>query len=498
MLRLVPDGRGWRDAPAVVHAYDRNTGLWLLDAPDGRGLDVMPRSEAAKARIVAAAPLGRHAALAPLRGRPSARVGRMLERELARADRGDVGGAAVSLERQAGGEPVAWLYAAHLRHREVLAGSNENALKAAAAAASRSRRVPPALGFEAYVLGARDAVAGNVDAALAAFRTATRLDGPTVTVGLAGFSAALGAGRTDDALAALEQARIADPTDVAVLFHRGTVRATADEAVLARRDLRRALDRRPSSVDVAVALSRLDIREGRYEEALEILRATRRRDAALKNDPILEKAQRNAELEWIRNAAKVEDLRGMRRSASPESRRLLAYELARRSAEPDAAEAELREILGDTDEQVRFTALQVYMRPWLRRRIQEDAVLCRRIGMALAEDDSHRVRAAAAAVLGRVPADHARRLLVEALTGAKADGDVAVRGAAARGLANHDAPESYTALVAALEDESVDVRRAAGESLFRLTGTGRGYEPDAEAAARAEAVAAWKAWLAER
>ncbi|MDF1702003.1 MAG: HEAT repeat domain-containing protein, partial [Planctomycetota bacterium] len=73
-----------------------------------------------------------------------------------------------------------------------------------------------------------------------------------------------------------------------------------------------------------------------------------------------------------------------------------------------------------------------------------------------------------------------------------------VRAAAARGLANHDAPESLAALVAALEDAEVPVRQAAAGSLFRLTGADRGFDAEAAPAARAEAVAAWKAWLAER
>lgn len=499
VFRLAPDGRGWREHPAIVHAYDRHTGLWILDAPDGHGLDVMPRSEAAKVRMLAAAPLGRHGSLAPARGRPSGRVGRAIEQAVARADRGERAEAAASLAQGAGADdPVAWLYRAWLDHRRAVETSDDEALRAAAAAAARSRRVPPALGIEAYLLGAREAADGNVDGALAAFRTATRLDGPTVTVQLAAFVAQLGAGRREDALASLERARQADPTEVAVLFHRGTLRAAAGKGVTARRDLRRALDRRPTSVGVAVALARLDVQEGRFEQALEVLRATRRRDAALASDPILEKAMRGAELEWIRNAETVEALRGMRRSASPETRRLLAYELARRSAEPDAAEAELREILGDEDEQVRFTAVQVYMRPWLRRRMQDDAVLLRRIGQMLTDDASHRVRAAAASVLARVPADHARRLLAEAAHGTKADASPSVRAAAARGLANHAARESHEVLVAALEDDSVDVRRAASGSLFRLTGVDLGFVPDAPAEARAEAVAAWRDWLAKR
>ena len=48
-------------------------------------------------------------------------------------------------------------------------------------------------------------------------------------------------------------------------------------------------------------------------------------------------------------------------------------------------------------------------------------------------------------------------------------------------------------------ESNQNVKLATRKALQELApGTDRGYEPDAEAAARAEAVAAWKAWLAER
>ncbi|MDF1701791.1 MAG: hypothetical protein P1V36_11600, partial [Planctomycetota bacterium] len=192
VLRLVPSARGWREMPAVVHAYDRHTGLWVLDAPDGHGLDVMPRGEAAKARILAAAPLGKHALLAPLRGQPAAAVGLRLERALDEADRGALDRAVTRLGVGAPeGGAVQWLDAGHLWHRQALAGGGDVALTQAAEAVARSRRTPPALGMEAYLLGSRDAATGNLPGALAAYRTAARLDGPTTTVLLATFAAEL-------------------------------------------------------------------------------------------------------------------------------------------------------------------------------------------------------------------------------------------------------------------------------------------------------------------
>ena len=145
---------------------------------------------------------------------------------------------------------------------------------------------------------------------------------------------------------------------------------------------------------------------------------------------------------------------------------------------------------------MRATTLRLYQRSWLRGRLEEDSVLLRRVVQLLIEDPSTDVRKVAAGVLARAQVAVAVRALARVLTGEEASKEAGVRAAAARALALHPGREARAALVDALEDPDVGVRRSAIDSLFQLAATRLGFDPKADPDARAAAVAAWRAKLA--
>jgi HEAT repeat protein len=180
-------------------------------------------------------------------------------------------------------------------------------------------------------------------------------------------------------------------------------------------------------------------------------------------------------------------------SPEPETRRRAAFGLA--VLETPDAEVRLRVLLGDADPAVRVTALRLYMRPWLRARVEADEGLGRRMVGLLREDEADVVRGAAAGLLGLVQRVYAEEELARALAGADRDPEPYPRSAAAAALARRDGPLARAALVDALADEHEGVRRGAIEALFRITGTYRGFDPDGSPEARAAAVQRWRAWL---
>ena len=493
---LVRTPQGYRDLPALVTGYDRCTGLWLLQQPDMRRVDVAVRAAAVKGRLLVAAPPARADALAAVRRAPGLEAG---ERIAAAYDEVERGAVQAPERLLSGGDVgVVLLHRAALLRRLAERGGSAALAEAAAQAAEASRRTPPLVGLEAFLRGEARARSADPRGAIADFDQAERLEGVTVGLLLARLAAELAGERPDDALATLERAAAHDPLDVRVLFHRGTTRAALRDRWAGRADLKRALDRRPTAVGVAVALAQLELRGGKPAAALDILRDTMRRDSHLEEEPALLAARRAAELELIRSARSVEALRPLRRSPEVETRRRLAFALAERSAEGDEAESLLRKLLGDPDEGVRATTLRLYQRSWLRRRVEEDTVLCRRVIQVLREDAAADVRKVAAVVLGRTQSPVALRALAAVVAGDAAAADASVRAAAARALGLHAETEDQAALVEALGDADVDVRRAAIDSLFQRNATRLGFDPQASPEARAEAIAAWRARLAGR
>jgi tetratricopeptide (TPR) repeat protein len=493
-LRLARDDGGYREAPALVRGEDRRAGLWILDEPDLARVDLALRAQARKSRLLLAAPPDRAGALAAVVASPAARTGARIGRALERLDAGDGEAAATLLAAPAPGASgtVQSLYRGYVLWRRAVAARDDGLLAQAQKALDVSRRTPPLTPFEAYARGEALVARGDLPGALAAFDQTARLEGVGVGLQLARFAAHMAAGAPRKALDAVEQAVRLDPLDVRALFHRGTTRAALEDRWAGRADLQRALERRPSSVAVAVALAQMEVHDGHAGTALDVLREVVRRNPGLRSDATLSAARRAAELELIAHAETVEALRPVLRSPEVETRRRLAFALAERSGEGDAAESLLRTLLRDPDAGVRATTLRVYQRGWLRRRIEQDAVLGRHIAQLLAEDASADVRKVAAALLARVRGPRALHALAAALAGGSADADAGVRAAAARALALHPDPDAETALVGGLEDADAGVRRDAIDSLFQLEATRLDFDPDATAAARAAAVAAWR------
>ncbi len=497
LLRLANGDDGYRDTPALVKAYDSATGLWLLDEPDVRLFDVVPHDIAAKSRLLCAVPQVRGNLLAPYASSRAATVGRLLESALDLADRGDdaAGLARLDAERGAGG--IVDLYRALLLRRLGDRLPSADRWQRIRAAVERSRSVAPRLPFEERALGEALAAQGRADDALVAFDHVAYLEGDGVDLALARFAIDHARGDRSGARAALEAAVRVAPLDVRALYHRASIQVELDDPEGARVSLRRGLARRPSEVRFAVALSRLELAAGRPQKALDLLADIERRSRDLEGDPVLQLARRDAERALIEAAETVAELRPLARSRDATTRRRLAFELARRSGDADAVEPLLRTLLSDADADVRATTLRLYMRPWLRERIDADAVLARRVTALLQQDPEAGVRRAAADLLGRVRAPLSCRALSAVLGGAERDADAGVRGAAARALGGHALEACRGVLVDALEDPDLGVRKAAAQTLFELSGMTHGYEADDAPEKRAAAVEKWRAWLAE-
>jgi HEAT repeat protein len=173
----------------------------------------------------------------------------------------------------------------------------------------------------------------------------------------------------------------------------------------------------------------------------------------------------------------------------------VVYALAR--METSEAEQALRGLLSDPHHAVRVTVLRVYMRPWLRPRVEAEDALAAAVGDLLRTDASEVVRGAAAGLLGLVGRPDVPGILAATLAGPAKDAHPYPRSEAAAALARRDGDVARSALVAALDDPDAGVRRAAIEALFRLAFTWNGYDPDAAPEQRAEATGRWRRWLDE-
>jgi hypothetical protein len=498
LFRVLREESDYREIPVLVRGYDRRTGLWLLEEPDGNRVDIVPHAEMAKARFVCAVPAERTGLLAPFRETPAARAGARIEALLDAVDRGAFEKAVSLLPAASGSSAGEQLYRAYVLHEAANHTRQHAWLVASREAVEHSRRTPPLLGFEAYVRAQALSVSGETEAALEVFDNVVRLEGESATVEMARFAALDVAGNQAAALAAVTAAQRLAPLDSRILFYRASVRGRGGDLAGARNDLRRALERQPDGLRIALALARLEVMDKRPEAALEVLRETERRNPGAGDDPALRLERRAAELAMLEAATTLEELSRARRSEEPETRRRLAYELAQREEDGADAEALLRMLLADSEPDVRVSTLRIYLRPWLQAWVEKESSLARRIANLLADDPEPSVRRAAATLFGRVKGKIASRALAAGLAGEAADKDASVRRASALALATHPMGKPVrTALVAALEDPEVKVRQAAIDVLFQATATTHGYEAEQDEAARAAALEKWRAWQDE-
>ncbi len=501
LFRLVRHDAAYRDAPVLVRGFDPRTNLWIVEEPHLERLDVLPRTAIRKSRLVCAVRAGADAQqLVPLAETAAARQGGVLESALQMAARGNVEGAIERLAgypHPAGASTAAFdLYLGSLHYHRATAHRDEEGLARAREALDRSRKTRPTLGFEHYVRGQALVVAGERRKGLAALDVVAQLEGPSARLALTRFAALRAEGRNQEALEAANLARRLAPLDTRVMVIRAAtleVQGDRDEAVA---EYRRALDRDPSEERVAIKLAELQIAGGKPGDALGTLRDVARRAPELAGGNAFRMARRRAEFAVIDAADTLDALKPFRRSADPDTRRHLAFVLARRP-EPEA-EAVLRSLLSDEDTAVQITTLRIYMRGAFRGKIEEDGVLGRVIVQMLRKGADGNVRVAAAGVLARVVKPFSRRALAGALVGEQLDPDPAVRATVANALSRFDSVQAAEALVGALDDRDVGVRKAAFDSLFRLAGKRMDYDPEAEPAARAAALARWQAWLKDR
>jgi len=490
------------EEPVLVRGRDPATGLWVVDPEDLREVDALEPDAPLKGRFLVAVPEGFDASPTAWAGERERVLGRTLTTALDLAAGGQVQEAAAHLERRVpdlGGEPAFEHYRAFLQYRLFLETKDAQALHVAADAASHAAASRPATAFEHVVHGqSRQWFSGTeegVKEAEEAFAKAQRLRPDSAWLALYRFQLLKDTHRPREALDAVEAARVLDPRDTRSLFLRGVLRQQLGATAEAREDLRRAFDRRRTSPTAAFELVDLELDDGRPAAALAVLdQYVAAAPEAATDDTVLA-ARRVAEGQIVQEATTVEALRPFLASPLPETRRRVVFALAR--IETSEAEAALRPVLGDQNHAVRVTVLRVYMRPWLRTRVETEESLGNQVVELLRRDESAVVRGAAAGLLGLVRKDYAVRELAASLAGDAKDPDPYPRSEAASALARHDGPLARRALVDALEDEDLAVRRAAVNALFRLAITHHGYDPEAPPEERAEAVERWKRWLRE-
>lgn len=504
LYRIRPRREAFVDVPVVVRARDPSTGLWMVDPSHLDDLDVLPPDAPLKGRILVAVPAGRGEALESWAPRRQQVLGRTIAAALDRADRGDVDGAIALLEAQRAnldGEPIYHLYLGLLLHRRVRGGQDRLSLDRARASVERSLELGPELAFEHFVRGQSlwfwSFVRGDEEReqALAAFDRAQAAAPRSAWLARTRFQLLRDSGRSGPAVDVLDLARRLDPRDTRALLLGGHHRAVSGDVSGARRDLRRAFDRRSDSPEVAGELWGLELDAGRPDAALAVIMEYIAHVPEAVSDAIVCDARREAERRLVQDAATVEDLEALLSSPLSDTRRRVVLALAR--IKTAKAEQVLRRVLADPHRAVRVTALRVYMRPWLRERVEADDSLGQRVVVLLKHDPSEIVRGAAAGLLSLIAKRYAAEELEAILIGEERDPDPYPRSEAAAALAHHDSPRARASLVTALSDEDLVVRQAAIAALFRLAFTYRGYDPEAPRGERAAAVERWRVWLRE-
>ncbi len=493
LYRVMRVGAEYEEHLSLLRGLEARTGLLFVEDADLRVLDWLPLSAVRKARVlVAHDALGvgiPRALLEGTPGREGSRVCQWLDLPPSK-----VGARLAAASPAQASSPATLTYAAWALARAQLAGTR--GLPPARPWLEASATLPPTTGFDSYALGQTRLLAKEAEPALEAFDTAVRLEGPSAAAALGRFEALRRLDRMEEAQAALDDAVELAPLDTRVRFLRGSFAERRGQIDAARADLRRALDREPDAAPLAVFLAHLEIGAKRPQRALDVLRELVRHEPSHENAAQVRMAWRAAEWAWMQTLEDVEHLKAFRRSEDPETRRRLAYLLGARRDEQ--AEALLRTLLKDPDAGVRITTLRLYQRGWLRSRVESDPVLVRQIAQVVARDDASGARTAAIGLLARLPGAVAARCLAAVLRGDDADPDPLVRSAAARALGLQEGEGSVAPLVDALGDEDAGVRKSAVDSLFRLTGTRRGFDPEAEPAVRAKAIADWTVWLETR
>ncbi len=502
LWRIVLSGDRLVEAPVLVRAEDRALAGWWVEPLDLRQPDLLPLAATTRGRVLVAVPHASGIPIASLVPDDEAALGRRLEEavELARSDSPRAGAERLLARSSAPLEPVAALYAGWMFYEAFHATEDGEPIRRDAEALYEAgrllepiRTLPPPDAFVELAVARSRLADGDVKQAALGLDRAQAAAPESAWIALWRFKVLYDAlSEPGPALEAIDLARRLDPLDVTVLYLRGRTQHERGELDLARRDLLRAFDRRPEWVGVALELVGIEIHAGRPRQALADLETLARHAPSAAAEEAVGEARREAESMLVQRASTPAELAALRQSPEPETRRRVAFALAR--FENDAAESALRALLADPAEAVRVTALRVYMRPWLRERVEADPALAKEVRDLLHGDASEAVRGAAAGLVSLLRVPWAAKELASALAGDARDAAPYPRSEAASALVRLDGPEARGALVEALDDDALTVRRAAIEALFRLASTYRGYDPEAPAEDRAPAVARWRAW----
>lgn len=504
LYRIRLRGGSFVEEPVIVRGRDTASGLWIVDPDDLSDLDALPPDAPLKGRLLVAVPSLDRGSASPASWAPERErvLGRSLVAALDVAAQGNLAGAIERMERRVpdlGTEPVFQLYRGFLHHRRFQVDGDPTSLHLALDAVRRSSTSTPVTVLEHVVRGEGSrrfaSTVAELDQGIAELASAQAGAPFSSYLALKRFDLLKLARHRREALDALDRAREIDPRDTRSLFLRGGLRADLGDTEGARRDLRRAFERRPTSRAAVFELVDLEFSDRRPAAALAVLHEYMDGVPEAAEDETVCAARRVAEGRLVQLATTVDALRPYLASPLPETRRRVVFALAQ--VETAEAEATLRTLLADPDHAVRVTVLHVYMRPRLRARVESDEDLGARVVELLKQDENDYVRGAAAGLLGLVRKGYVAAELATTLAGDSKDPDPIPRAEAALALARHDGGLARRALVEALEDVDVDVRSAAIEALFKLALTQLGYDPKGSPEERAVAVERWRRWLRE-
>ncbi|MBL9087874.1 MAG: HEAT repeat domain-containing protein, partial [Planctomycetia bacterium] len=477
--------------------FDPATDLLVLDEPDAERPDAMPAAWLGKLRYVIVAPKGRAGDLAAWRDGAAARAGEALAADLAPLAHDDPARAAELVAARAGPGQERPLLTFYQGLATYLAGSAARDAARRGVAGTllrRSSAAAPVLAVERFVRTTESSWSRDeADTAAADLALIEADEGPCAWVHAGRFVVYEAARRHAEALASIVEARALDPFDVRTLYFRGNLRRLLGDALGAREDLVRVLDRRPDTLAAAEDLVALHLEAGAPDRALAVVEALVAADPASASSKPVRQLRQRTEVRVVRRARTAADLASLARSPEPDTRKEVAWTAA--SFETPEAEALLRALLEDADEGVRRKAAQAYQRPWLVDLAAADPRLFDALAARLAGDPVPTVREALALALAREETARADAVLAPRLAGPSRDPDVGVRAAIADALTGRETPDVRRGLVAALEDPESVVRATALRGLVRLAGSARGFEPDGAPDQRAAAVRAWQAWL---